>query len=128
MDFYHTTVTERSFDDAVSAVTEALQKEGFGVLTRIDMAGKMKEKLDVTMDRYMILGACNPPLAYKALTIENRIGVMLPCNVIVRETGEGKVEVSSIDPMASMAAVGIESLTAVAEEVSRKLKTAIASL
>lgn len=128
MEFYHTTVTERSFDEAISAVTEALKKEGFGVLTTVDIAGKMKEKLDVTMDRYMILGACNPPLAHKALTIENRIGVMLPCNVIVRETAEGKVEVSSIDPMASMAAVGNESLTEVAEEVSRKLKSVIASL
>ena len=128
MEFYHTTVTEHPFDEAIYVVTEALKKEGFGVLTSIDIAAKMKEKLDVTMGRYTILGACNPPLAHKALTIEKRIGVMLPCNVIVRETPEGTVEVSSIDPMASMAAVGNESLTAVAEEVSRKLKSVIDSL
>jgi uncharacterized protein (DUF302 family) len=128
MQFYHTRVTDYSFDEAITAVTEALKKEGFGVLTNIDMTAKLKEKIGVTIPRYAILGACNPPLAHKALTIENRIGVMLPCNVIVRETPEGKVEVSSIDPMASMAAAGIPSLVPVAEEVSGKLKTVIESL
>jgi uncharacterized protein (DUF302 family) len=128
MQFHHTRVTDYSFDEAITAVTEALKKEGFGVLTNIDMTAKLKEKIGVTIPRYAILGACNPSLAHKALTIENRIGVMLPCNVIVRETPEGKVEVSSIDPMASMAAAGIPSLVPVAEEVSGKLKTVIESL
>ena len=128
MQFYHTRVTDYSFEEAITAVTEALKKEGFGVLTNIDMTSKLKEKIGVTIPRYTILGACNPPLAYKALTIENKIGVMLPCNVIVRENPEGKVEVSSIDPMASMAAAGIPSLVPVAEEVSGKLKTVIESI
>ena len=128
MQFYHTRVTDYSFDDAVAAVTEALKTEGFGVLTNIDMTAKLKEKLGVTIPRYIILGACNPPLAHKALTIENKIGVMLPCNVIVRETPEGRVEVSSIDPLASMAAAGTPSLIGVAEEVSTKLKKVIESL
>ncbi len=128
MQFYHTRVTDYSFDEAIAAVTEALKKEGFGVLTNIDMTSKLKEKIGVTIPRYTILGACNPPLAHKALTVENKIGVMLPCNVIVRETPEGKVEVSSIDPMASMAAAGIPSLVPVAEEVSGKLKMVIESL
>ena len=128
MKFYHTTITERSFEDAISAVTEALKKEGFGVLTNVDIAAKMKEKIGVTMGRYTILSACNPPLAHKALTLEDKIGVMLPCNVIVRETPEGKVEVASIDPMASMAAVGSTSLISVAEEVSARLKSVIESI
>ena len=128
MQFYHTTFTDRSFDEAISAVTEALKEEGFGVLTNIDIAAKLKEKIGVTMPRYTILGACNPPLAHKALSMENKIGVMLPCNVIVRETEDGPVEVSSIDPKASMAAAGNDSLISVAGEVSDKLKRVIDSL
>jgi len=128
MQFYYTTITDRSFEDTITAVTAALQKEGFGVLTTIDIAAKLKEKIGVEMSRYTILGACNPPLAHKALSVENKIGVMLPCNIIVQETRDGKVEVSSIDPMASMAAVGNTALTNVAEEVSHKLKAVIGSL
>ena len=128
MHFYHTTLTDKPFEDTVVAVTEALKKEGFGVLTHIDIAAKLKEKIGVDMRRYVILGACNPPLANRALKIENKIGVMLPCNVIVQETENGQIEVSSIDPMASMAAVGNTSLTAVAEEVSQKLQRVITSL
>ena len=128
MQFYHTKVTDRSFDEAIAAVTDALKTEGFGVLTTIDIAAKLKEKIGVTISRYTILGACNPPLAHKALTLENKIGVMLPCNVIVQENPDGNVEVSSIDPMASMAAAGTPSLIPVAEEVSAKLKRAIDSL
>ncbi|MBN1756957.1 MAG: DUF302 domain-containing protein [Chitinispirillaceae bacterium] len=128
MQFYCTTITDRSFEDTITAVTAALQKEGFGVLTTIDIAAKLKEKIGVEMSRYTILGACNPPLAHKALSVENKIGVMLPCNIIVQETRDGKVEVSSIDPMASMAAVGNTALTNVAEEVSHKLKAVIGSL
>ena len=128
MHFYHTALTDKPFEDTVVAVTEALKKEGFGVLTHIDIAAKLKEKIGVDMRRYVILGACNPPLANRALKIENKIGVMLPCNVIVQETENGQIEVSSIDPMASMAAAGNTSLTAVAEEVSQKLQRVITSL
>jgi uncharacterized protein (DUF302 family) len=128
MQFYHTAFTDQSFDEAVAAVTEALKKEGFGVLTHIDIAAKLKEKINVDMRRYVILGACNPPLANRALKIENKIGVMLPCNVIVQETEDGKVEVSAIDPLATMAAIGGPSLITVAEEVSGKLLRVIESI
>jgi len=127
MQFYHSRRVEKSFDDVVASVTAALKSEGFGVITTIDMADKLKEKLGVSLHRYTILGACNPPLAYKALQIEDKIGVMLPCNVIVQEKEEG-VEVAAIDPAASMAAVGNDSLNDVAKEVSAKLKRVVEAL
>jgi uncharacterized protein (DUF302 family) len=115
----------KTFEDAVSAVTDALKKEGFGILSQINISEKLKEKLDIDFKKYVILGACNPPLAYKALQAEEKIGVMLPCNVIVIEQAPGAVEIAAIDPMASMAAVGNPALLSIAEQVSKKLKDAI---
>ena len=125
--YYHRAVA-KSFDDAITAITEALKKEGFGVLTRIDIAEKFKEKLGVDFRKYVILGACNPPLAYKALQAEDKIGVMLPCNVIVQELTSGEIEVAAIDPKASMSAVGNPVLEPVAQEVSARLKRAVDSV
>jgi uncharacterized protein (DUF302 family) len=125
MPYYHNRTVNKSFEDSIAAVTASLNAEGFGVLTRIDMAEKLKEKLGVDFRKYAILGACNPPLAFKALQAEDKIGVMLPCNVIVQEKGPGLVEIAAIDPRASMVAVGNPALDAIAGEVSAKLKKAV---
>lgn len=114
-----------SFKEAISRVTEVLQSEGFGILTEIDVKETLKKKLDVDFRPYRILGACNPPLAYKALQLEEQIGVMLPCNVIVQEKTGGEVEVAAVDPAASMQAVQNEQLFNVATEVRSKLKKVI---
>lgn len=116
------------FDEAIARVTEALKNEGFGILTEIDVQAILKKKLDVDFKRYKILGACNPPFAYKALKLEDKIGTMLPCNVIVQEQSAGNVEVSAIDPVASMGAVGNSALAAIAEQVQAKLKKVIENL
>ena len=105
MSYYFSKTMEMSFDQAVARVTEELKKEGFGILTQIDVKDKMKEKLNVDFRNYIILGACNPPFAYKALQAEDKIGTMLPCNVIVQENAEGNVEVAAIYPIASMQAI-----------------------
>jgi uncharacterized protein (DUF302 family) len=110
-----------TFDKAVEKTTEELKKEGFGVLTEIDVRETLKKKLDVDFRKYRILGACNPPLAYKALQSEENIGVMLPCNVIIQEFPDGTVQVSAINPMVAMQAVANPGLSVVAEEVSSKL-------
>lgn len=128
MDYYFSKVVTESFDDAVEGVTEQLQKEGFGVLTEIDVAATMKKKLGVEFPSYRILGACNPTFAHKALTLEDKIGTMLPCNVIVREQDDGTVEVAAVDPAASMQAIDNAGLAAVAGEVRSKLKRVIAAL
>lgn len=125
MIYYHSRTINKTFEDAISAVTEALKKEGFGILSEINISEKLKDKLGIDFKKYVILGACNPPLAYKALQAEDKIGVMLPCNVIVVENAPGTVEIAAIDPMASMAAVGNPELLSIAEEVSNKLKNAI---
>ena len=117
-----------SFEDAISKVTEALKKEGFGVLTEIDVRETLKKKLDVSFRKYKILGACNPSFAYRALQAEDKIGTMLPCNVIVQERADGTVEVSAVDPIASMAAIKNPELGAIAEQVREKLKNVVASL
>ena len=123
---YHISKTvDLSFDDAVSKTIEELKKEGFGVLTDIDVKALLKEKIDVDFTQYRILGACNPPLAYETLKAEDRVGLMLPCNVIVRETKEGEVEVSAIDPMAAMSVVGNEALAGTGALVRDKLATVI---
>ena len=114
-----------SFKEAISRVTEVLQSEGFGILTEIDVKETLKKKLDVDFRPYRILGACNPPLAYQALQLEEQIGVMLPCNVIVQEKAGGEVEVAAVDPAASMQAVQNEQLFNVATEVRSKLKKVI---
>lgn len=128
MDYYFSTTLSRPFDEAVDAVTEALKAQGFGVLTTIDVRETLRRKLDVEFPRYTILGACNPRMAYKALQKEPRIGAMLPCNVIVRETAEGQVEVAAVDPVASMQAVENRELATVAMEVRAMLESAIRSL
>ena len=113
------------FEEVIERVTEELKKDGFGVLTQIDVTKTLKEKIDVDFKKYRILGACNPHFAHKALTHEEKIGVMLPCNVIVVEAGEGNFEVTAVSPMASMQAVGNEELGAIALEVEEKLKSVI---
>lgn len=116
------------FDEAIDKVTAALKVEGFGVLTEIDIKATMKAKLDVDYRPYKILGACNPGFAHKALQAEARIGTMLPCNVIVRQLEDDSIEVSAVDPIASMQGVGNESLGGIATEVQGKLKAVIDSL
>lgn len=128
MEYYINKTIAAEFDKAVGLVTEALKKEGFGVLSEIDIREKLKEKLDVDFRKYKILGACNPPNAYKALQHEDKIGTMLPCNVIVQETGENQVEVAAVDPVASMIAVENKQLAGIAEEIKTKLERVIASL
>jgi uncharacterized protein (DUF302 family) len=121
MHYYIARVVEAGFDETVAKVVDALKKEGFGVLTDIDVAATMKQKLGVDFRQYRILGACNPPLAHKALSAEDKIGVMLPCNVIVQQVGEGKTEVAAIDPRAAMERVGNPALAELAQEVAQRL-------
>ena len=129
MDYYFkTTLNDTTFDQAIEKVTEELKKEGFGVLTEIDIKATLKEKLDVDFYNYRILGACNPPFAYKALQAEDKIGTMLPCNVIVQERESGNIEVSAVDPIASMMAIENEALGEVAAQVRVKLKNVIEQL
>ena len=125
MSYYFNKTLNLSFDKAIARVTEELKKEGFGILTDIDVKATLKQKLDVEFRKYRILGACNPPFAYKALQAEDKIGTMLPCNVIVQEISDGQVEVTAIDPLASMQAVENPALKEIASEISNKLKTAI---
>jgi uncharacterized protein (DUF302 family) len=128
MSYYFSKIVDDSFDDAVERVTAHLADAGFGVLTTIDVSATLKKKIDVDFQRYTILGACNPGFAHKALLAENKIGTMLPCNVIVQETGDGKVEVAAVDPMASMMAIQNEALGGIASEVQGLLKNVIEGL
>lgn len=128
MGYYFSKKVSGGFDAAIERVTEALKAEGFGVLTEIDVPAVMKKKLGVTMKPYKILGACHPEFAHKALQVEDKIGTMLPCNVIVHETGDGEVEVAAVDPIASMQAVANSQLGSVASEVQAKLKGVVESL
>lgn len=125
MSYYFSKIVDDSFEDAIERVTGLLADEGFGVLTTIDVSATLKKKLDVDFQRYTILGACNPGYAHKALTAEDKIGTMLPCNVIVQETPDGKTEVAAVDPMASMMAIENEALGGIATEVREKLKAVI---
>jgi uncharacterized protein (DUF302 family) len=122
MDYYLTKTVESSFDDAVEKVTEALKTQGFGVLTEIDLKSTLKNKLDVEFKEYKILGACNPNFAYKALQKEDKIGIMLPCNVTVINQGDGKIEISIVDPKAMMSPVQNADLEPFAEEVKGMLE------
>ena len=128
MAYYFSKLLNVSFDEAVSKVTEGLKKEGFGILTDIDVQATLKKKLNADFRKYRILGACNPPFAYQALQSEDKIGTMLPCNVIVQEHAESKVEVAAIDPVASMQAVENAKLKDIAEQVQAKLKKVVDSL
>jgi uncharacterized protein (DUF302 family) len=125
MSYYFNKTVAMSFDEAVDRVKTELKKDGFGVLTEIDVRKTLHEKLGVEFRPYRILGACNPAYAYKALTAEDKIGTMLPCSVIVQELAPGQVEVAAIDPLASMAAVKNEDLGAVGLEVREKLKRVV---
>ena len=128
MGYYFAKKMSMSFENAKPLVIEKLKEQGFGVLTEIDMRATMKEKLGEEIGNYVILGACNPPLAFKAIEAENRIGLMLPCNVIIRSISHDKVEVAIVDPMASMLAVKNAALTETAIEAQKKLEAVIESL
>jgi uncharacterized protein (DUF302 family) len=121
MNYYIARVVEAGFDETVAGTVAALKQEGFGVLTDIDVAATMKQKLGVEFRPYRILGACNPPLAHEALSAEDKIGVMLPCNVIVQDAGAGKIEVAAIDPRAAMERIGNPALSKLAGEVAQRL-------
>ncbi len=128
MSYYFSKKIEGSFDKVLERVISSLKSECFGVLTEIDVKGTLKKKLDVDFHKYTILGACNPPFAYQALKAENKIGTMLPCNVIVQEISEGQIEVASVDPVASMKAIENHALLEIANQVQMKLKKVIESL
>jgi uncharacterized protein (DUF302 family) len=125
MSYYFSKTIKASFEEAIDRATESLKKEGFGVLTEIRIHEKLKEKLGVDFNRYTILGACNPAFAYKALLAENKIGTMLPCNVIVQEIGNGEIEVAAVNPIESMKAIENPELGAVAAQVTEMLKRVI---
>ena len=127
MRYYFSKTLDCGFDEAVTRATAALKDEGFGVLTDIDVAATLKKKIDVDFRPYRILGACNPKLAHQALETEDKIGTMLPCNVIVQQR-DGKTEVAAIDPVASMQAVDNAALAPVANQVRAQLKAAIEQL
>ena len=128
MSYYITTKTTRTYEEALEKVTSELKKEGFGVLTEIDVKATLKKKLDADFRKYKILGACNPPFAYQALLAEDKIGLMLPCNVVVQETADGSVEVSAVDPIASMQAVDNPTLGEIATQIKAKLQTVISNI
>ena len=128
MSYYFSTLTDLNYEDAIVKTTEELTKEGFGILTKIDVKATLKNKIDVDFPRYIILGACNPKFAHKALLAEEHIGAMLPCNVVVRENKDGQTEVFAVDPIASMSAVENANLGPIAQEVQQKLKTVIENI
>jgi uncharacterized protein (DUF302 family) len=126
--YYFSKTLNVSFEEAITKVIEALKKEGFGVLTDINVKETLKKKLNVEFRNYRILGACNPPFAYQALQEEDKIGTMLPCNVVVQENPEGQIEVAAIDPIASMQAIDNAKLRDIAGQVRAKLKSAVDGL
>lgn len=128
MSYYISTTLDATFDETIDRVTQLLATEGFGILTEIDVRETLKRKLDVDFRPYRILGACNPSFAYEALQHEERIGAMLPCNVIVRQTSDGRVEVAAVDPIASMQAVDNPALADLAEQVRAKLAAVVEAL
>ena len=128
MSYYFNKTLNATFDEAIDRVTDSLKNEGFGILTEIDVKATFKKKLDVDFKNYRVLGACNPNFAHKAITAEDKIGVFLPCNVIVEENEDGSVEVSAVDPIASMSAVENPALGGIATDVQATLKKVIADL
>jgi uncharacterized protein (DUF302 family) len=129
MKYYMSTkVQNKNFDETLELVAEELKKEGFGVLTEIDVKATLKKKLDVDFKQYKILGACNPHFAYKALSAEDKLGILLPCNVVVEENDNGEIEVSAVDPIVSMSAVQNNNLEELAGEVKDKLTRVIKNL
>ncbi len=128
MSYYFAKTLEISFEDAIRRTTEALRQEGFGIITEIDVRDTLKKKINTEFRNYRILGACNPTLAHEALQLEDKVGTMLPCNVVVQDTGNGTVEVAAIDPVASMMAIDNPRLKHAAEKVQAKLRQVIDSL
>jgi uncharacterized protein (DUF302 family) len=128
MTYYLGRLLPVDFDEVVTRTIDALKKEGFGVLTEIDVKETLKKKLGVDFPRYRILGACNPALAYEVLKLENKVGTMLPCNVVVRDAGNGQTEVAAIDPVASMQAIDNPELKRAAQQVRAKLERVVAQL
>lgn len=128
MTYYFAKTLKLGFEDAVERVTEALKREGFGIITAIDVKDTLKKKIGVEFRNYRILGACNPALAFEALQLEDKVGTMLPCNVIVQELRPNEVEVAAIDPVASMAAIDNPRLKRAAAQVQAKLSDAIRGL
>lgn len=128
MSYYFSKTVQLTYSDAVARITEELKKEGFGILTEIDVKATLKKKLDVDFRNYRILGACNPKFAYQALQAEDKIGTMLPCNVIVQEIAGGDIEVTAVDPVASMQAITNPKLAEIAGQVRGKLRTVIERL
>jgi len=128
MSYYMAKTVTRGFEDTIRHVTDVLNQEGFGVLTDIDVAATLKKKINVDFRPYRILGACNPALAYGALQVEDKVGTMLPCNVVVQDLGGGRTEVAAIDPVASMQAIDNPQLKGTAEMVRQKLARVIESL
>lgn len=128
MNYYFSKIIEMPFDEAINHITEKLQKEGFGIITEIDVRSTFKAKLDIDFRNYRILGACSPAHAYKALSAEDKIGTMLPCNVVVQEIDTNKIEVAAVDPVASMMSVNNLKLGDLAMEIQGKLKNVIESL
>jgi len=128
MSYYFNKKIMGSFDEVLGKVIASLKEEGFGILTEIDVKETLKKKLGVDFQKYKILGACNPPFAYKALQAEDKIGTMLPCNVIVQEISEGQTEVAAVDPVASMKAIENPALLEIAKQVQEKLKKVVINL
>ena len=128
MNFYMSKTLTASFDSSIERVTEALKAEGFGILSDIDVRATLKTKLNADWRSYRILGACNPPLAHQALQAEDKIGTMLPCNVIVQDIGDGSIEIATIDPAAAMAHAGGARLAELAGEVRKKLAAVLERL
>lgn len=128
MQYFHTKTSALDFDTALEKIEQALQQEGFGVLTNIDIQATLQKKLGVEFRKYKILGACNPPFAYKALSVEPHLGVLLPCNVVVQENTDGKVIVSTINPLNSMQSVGNPSIQEVAEDINKRLLQVLAKI
>jgi uncharacterized protein (DUF302 family) len=128
MSYFFSKTLKTSFAEGVRRATEALKDEGFGIITEIDVTDTLRKKIGAEFRNYRILGACNPKLAYEALQIEDKIGTMLPCNVIVQETPDGSVEIAAIDPVASMMAIDNPRLKLAAEEVRTRLQRVVASL
>jgi uncharacterized protein (DUF302 family) len=128
LNYYFAKTLSAGFDDAVRLTTEALKREGFGIITDIDIRDTLKKKINIDFRPYRILGACNPSLAHEALQIEDKVGTMLPCNVVVQDKGNGVTEVAAIDPVASMEAIDNPRLKKAAERVRAKLKAVIDSL
>ena len=128
MSYHFTKTVDLTFDKAIESVTEALKENGFGVLTTIDVKTTLKNKIDVDFRPYTILGACNPTFAYQALQSENKIGAMLPCNVVVQQKDDGRVEISAVDPVASIQAIENPALGGIAQQVQGLLKATIDKL